>query len=299
MHVIGYVRVSSEEQAAEGVSLEAQESRIRAWGELNGAVSVRIFTDAGISGKRSDNRPALVNALSAVGRGGVLVVYSLSRLARSTRDTLDIAEHLERRGADLVSLSEKIDTTSASGKMVFRLLAVLAEFERDLISERTKSSLAHKRKRSERCGQIPYGYDLVEGTDGATTRSGRASRLVRNETEQSVILKMLKWRARGWSARRIAEELTRRGVPSKRGGDWFHTAVGKVLRRVDRDGQAEVSSGKGGKGGKGGRVRGGERSASGPGATQGETEGSPEGGRGASSQGAAQGAGEGRGPEAA
>lgn len=231
MHVIGYVRVSSEEQATEGVSLEAQESRIRAWSELNDAQSVRVYTDAGLSGKRADNRPALSNALAAVGRGGVLVVYSLSRLARSTRDTLEIAEHLERRGADLVSLSEKIDTTSASGKMVFRLLAVLAEFERDLISERTKASLAHKRKKSERCGQIPYGYDLAD--------DGPEGKLIPSESEQSVIVKMQRWRARGWSHRRIAEELTKRGVPSKRGGAWYHTSVSKVFRRIDRDGQEE------------------------------------------------------------
>ena len=73
-----------------------------------------IRVDAGISGKRADNRPGLIAALdSACQARGVLVVYSLSRLARSVRDTLDIAERLERAGADLVSLSEQIDTTSA------------------------------------------------------------------------------------------------------------------------------------------------------------------------------------------
>jgi DNA invertase Pin-like site-specific DNA recombinase len=90
----------------------------------------------GLSGTKAD-RPGLAAALSAVCKGDALVVYSLSRLARSTAHTLQVSDYLEWVGADLVSLSEKIDTTSASGKMVFRLLAVLAEFERDLISERT------------------------------------------------------------------------------------------------------------------------------------------------------------------
>lgn len=92
--------------------------------------------DAGLSGKRADNRPELQKALDAVTKcSGVLLVYSLSRLARSTKDTLAISDRLEKADADLVSLSERIDTTSAAGKMVFRMLAVLAEFERDLVSD--------------------------------------------------------------------------------------------------------------------------------------------------------------------
>ena len=120
MKTIGYVRVSTSGQAQDGVSLSAQEAKIRAWSELNGADDVVIFTDAGLSGKRADNRPALQDALRTVGKGDALVVYSLSRLARSTKDTISIAETLDKRGADLLSLSEKIDTTTAAGKMVFR-----------------------------------------------------------------------------------------------------------------------------------------------------------------------------------
>src|SRR6266581_6504849 len=83
---------------------------------------------------------------------GVLVVYSLSRLARNTTETLELGERLAKAGADLVSLSEKIDTTSAAGKMVFRMLAVLAEFERDQISERTRVAMQHMRCEGKRVG---------------------------------------------------------------------------------------------------------------------------------------------------
>src|SRR4051812_9422716 len=118
MIAVGYCRVSTEDQAVEGVSLEAQAARIRAWCAANGVELAGSYTDAGLSGKRADNRVALQMALEVVCQArGVLVVYSLSRLARSTRDTLAIADRLERAGADLVSLSEKIDTTSAAGKM--------------------------------------------------------------------------------------------------------------------------------------------------------------------------------------
>jgi DNA invertase Pin-like site-specific DNA recombinase len=157
MRVVGYCRVSTDLQAAEGVSLDAQKGRIHAWCLANGGsmAEADLFVDAGISGKHAANRPGLQHALDAVTQapGSVLVVYSLSRLARSTKDTITISERLEKAGADLVSLSEKIDTTSASGKMVFRMLAVLAEFERDLVSERVRVTVAHKRGRGERVGQ--------------------------------------------------------------------------------------------------------------------------------------------------
>ena len=116
---IAYIRVSTEGQATDGVSLEAQESKIRAWCELNDYELASTHVDAGLSGKRADNRPALQEALRVCGQGDALVVYSLSRLARSTRDTIEIADRLNRAGTDLVSLSEKIDTTTAAARWCF------------------------------------------------------------------------------------------------------------------------------------------------------------------------------------
>ena len=114
---IGYIRVSTEGQVTEGVSLDAQRAKIEAWCLANDVQLGGVFVDAGISGKRADNRPELQAALNAVCKcGGVLVVYSLSRLARSTKDTISIAERLSKSNADLVSLSEKIDSTSAARK---------------------------------------------------------------------------------------------------------------------------------------------------------------------------------------
>jgi site-specific DNA recombinase len=229
MRIIGYCRVSTADQAHEGVSLDAQKERIGAWAAGRGLAfdPVDLHTDAGISGKRSDNRPGLRAALDAVTHagGGVLVVYSLSRLARSVRDTLAIAEQLERAGADLVSLSEQIDTTSATGKMVFRLLAVLAEFERDLLSERTRAALNHKRARAERIGQVPYGKRL--DPDGRT--------LVPDDRERAILALMCRMEGDGWSTRRIAGELTRCGVPTKNGGPaWSHRSVARILAREGR-----------------------------------------------------------------
>jgi len=152
--VVGYARVSTEEQAREGVSLEAQEAKIRAWWALSGdGRELVLLRDEGLSGSRMD-RPGLEAALAACRRGGALVVYSLSRLARSTRGTLDVAARLEKAGCELVSLSERIDTGSAAGRMVFRMLAVLAEFERDQVAERTRMAMAHMRARGERISRF-------------------------------------------------------------------------------------------------------------------------------------------------
>ncbi len=220
---IGYVRVSTEGQAMDGVSMEAQKARIQAWADASGYELAAVYVDEGLSGKRADNRPGLQDALSHVCRsGGALVVYSLSRLARSTQDAIGIADRLRKARADLVSLTEKIDTTSATGKMVFRLLAVLAEFERDLVSERTRTALAHKRAKHERTGEVPFGWEL--SPDGIALAPLKA--------EQDAIAIMLSLRSEGWSLRRIADDLTTRGIATKKGNSrWTHQAVASVLER--------------------------------------------------------------------
>lgn len=219
---IGYVRVSTEDQAVNGVSLEAQQDRIRAYCTLNGLELAEVFIDAGISGKRANNRPELQKALDAVCHpGGVLVVYSLSRLARSTKDTIAISDRLQARNADLVSLSEKIDTTSAAGKMIFRMLAVLAEFESDVISERTRLGMRQKKSRGERVGKVPFGFDLAD--DGV--------KLIPNENEQEILKLVQELRDRGLSYRKIADHLNAQSIPSKEGGEWIHTAVQRITKR--------------------------------------------------------------------
>lgn len=220
---IGYVRVSTTGQAVDGVSLEAQRARIEAYCTLNGLTLVNVFVDAGLSGKRADNRPELQNALAAVCEAsGVLVCYSLSRLARSTKDTIAISERLDKAGADLVSLSEKIDTTSAAGKMVFRMLAVMAEFERDVISERTTTAMSHKRSQGERVGEIPFGFQLA--ADGVA--------LVQCDREQAVIQTIHSLRGKGLSLRAIAAELESAGVAAKRARQWNAMTIRNILNRT-------------------------------------------------------------------
>jgi site-specific DNA recombinase len=217
--------VSTVGQGEDGVSLENQRERIAAWCVASGLTLERVFVET-MSGSRAANRPELQGALSTVCRAkGVLVVYSLSRLARSVRDTLDIADRLERAGANLSSLTERIDTSSAVGKMVFRLLSTLNEFERDQLSERTESAMAHLRRSGRRIsGRVPFGYDLApQGRD-----------LVRNEPEQVVLARICDRRAAGTTFARIAGELAADGVPTKGGGEWHPATVRQILARQQK-----------------------------------------------------------------
>ena len=223
MNAIGYVRVSTSGQAEEGVSLAAQEERIKAWGLAHAYELCAVEVDAGLSGGRADNRPALQRALDAVCKAkGVLVVYSLSRLARSTRDAIDIMERLHDAGADLVSLTENIDTTTAMGKLFFRLMAALAEFERDIISERTSMAMAHKRGRGEYTGgEAPYGCRVIGGQ-------------VVPDTDEQRVIGMVRYMAgNGLRPAVIARELNRLHIAA-RGSVWHAKSVRRILAAKER-----------------------------------------------------------------
>jgi site-specific DNA recombinase len=220
MKAIGYIRVSTQGQVDEGVSLEAQKSKIKAWCEVNDYELVNVYTDAGISGKTMANRDGLLRALDAVDRDVALVTYSMSRISRSTREMLSLADKLEKKGADLVSLTEKIDTTTAAGKMVFRMLAVLNEFERDQVSERTKAALAHKKTKGERIGTVPYGFGLAD--DGVA--------LVKNIQEQTILANIQLLRGEGYKLREITEQLNKDGLLTRRGSEWRVQYVHNLLK---------------------------------------------------------------------
>lgn len=220
---IGYARVSTGGQARDGVSMEMQQARFKSWSDANDADLMEIFTDAGLSGARASNRPGLLAAIKAARKHrAALVVYSLSRLARNVVDAIRITDELHRAGADLVSLTEKIDTTSASGRVFFTIMAAMAEFERGQIAERTAAAMAHLRKQGRRIsGKIPFGYDL----------SGDGRNLVENPDEREAIDLMRSLRSEGLSLRKIAADLDQRDIPTKSGTRWSAQVVRGILRR--------------------------------------------------------------------
>ncbi len=189
----------------------------------NGHELAGLFVETG-SGGSANNRPELQTAMSEVCKAkGVLVVYSLSRFSRSVKDTLNLAEQLDKASAHLASLSESIDTSSAVGRMVFRMLSTLNEFEREMLVERTTNALGHMRRQNRRIsGRIPFGYIL--DADGAT--------LIPVSREQSAIQRMVQRRASGMSLAAIAASLESDGVKPKAGsGVWYASTVAAILHR--------------------------------------------------------------------
>lgn len=137
----GYARVSTDDQNL-NLQLDA----------LNAAGVTHIFTDK-LSGK-TRKRPGLEELLSQIGRGDTLTVWRLDRIGRNFRDLVDIADELRERGANLVSLSEGIDTSSSIGEVIYRLMIVFADFERKVIVERTNAGLAAAKARGVKLGRI-------------------------------------------------------------------------------------------------------------------------------------------------
>lgn len=136
----GYARVSTDDQSL-NLQLDA----------LDAAGVAHIFTDK-LSGKTRKRR-GLEELLSQIGRGDTLVVWRLDRIGRNFRDLVDIADELRERGANLVSLTEGIDTSSSIGEVIYRLMIVFADFERKVIVERTNAGLAAAKARGVKLGR--------------------------------------------------------------------------------------------------------------------------------------------------
>jgi DNA invertase Pin-like site-specific DNA recombinase len=227
MVVVGYVRVSSEEQSRDGVSLAAQAEKVRLYCGLHGLDLVELITDPGASARTLD-RPGLSRVLSLLDSGDAtgLVVFKLDRLTRSLADwSLLIDRYFGRPGGpSLFSVSDSIDTRTAAGRMVLNIMMTVAQWERETIVERTRGAMAFKRSRGERVsGRIPFGKDLAP--------DGRS--LVDNPAELAALAEIRRWHAEGWPLRRIAAELQARGVPTKAGGvRWQHSTVREILKRI-------------------------------------------------------------------
>jgi DNA invertase Pin-like site-specific DNA recombinase len=224
MESIGYCRVSTEEQAREGVSLDTQEGRIRAYCAMAGLTLVEVIRDEGVSGGDPlATRPGGAALLRSVARDEAqhVIAVRLDRLFRDAVDCLSTVKAWKKGGVSVhfVDLGgAALDTSSAMGKFFLNVMAAVAEMERNLIAERVAAALRHKKARRQAYGPTPYGFD----------REG--DRLVPNATEQAVIRQMRRWRKAGHSLAWIAETLTRRGIPTKRRGRWNAYGVRYILQ---------------------------------------------------------------------
>ncbi len=224
---VGYVRVSTDEQATEGVSLEAQEAKLRAYCTLRGLDLVELVVDPGVSaGKALDRREGGRRILDLVRHRevGVVVAYKLDRLFRDCADCLTVTAGWDRAGIalHLIDLGgQTLDTSSAMGRFFLTVMAGAAELERNQIRERTAAALGHKRAKGEKTGgRCPFGYRLA--ADGV--------HLEEEPAEQTVVATVLALRQDGLSIRAIAARLNEDNVPA-RGKRWHPTTVKRLLDR--------------------------------------------------------------------
>lgn len=217
---VGYIRVSTQEQAQIGFSLSAQRGRLESFAQATGREPVDDFlVDDGFSGA-SLERPAMKELLVRIERReiGAVLVTKLDRLSRNLRDVLALLDLCQRTDTALLSASESLDTSSAVGRMLVHLLGTFAEFERGRIGERTADVLEHKRKSGKvYCAQIPFGYRREGDT------------LVPIPEEQDALAEMRRMHDAGSTYREIGEMLDARGI-APRGKQWYPASVRAVLQ---------------------------------------------------------------------
>jgi site-specific DNA recombinase len=214
---VGYIRVSTQEQATSGISLDAQAEKVRAYANLYDIELVDIVVDAGVSAKSLD-RDGLQSALQMLdnGEADAILIFKLDRLTRSVSDWNTLIKDYFTNKA-LLSVSDQIDTRTAAGRLCLNVLMSVAQWEREAIGERTSTALQHKKAMGDHVGSPAYGYEMVE------------KKLVKVAIEHEAITLIEQLKADGLTLQQIADHLNAQNIATKRGGKWYPTTVKNVL----------------------------------------------------------------------
>jgi site-specific DNA recombinase len=220
MRAIGYARVSTDRQADHGVSLEAQEAKIRAMATVQGAEIIELIVDGGESAKDL-KRPGMERLLTLVDERKVdtVIIAKLDRLTRSVKDLAELLERFQRRGVSLVSVAESLDTGSAAGRLVINIMTAVSQWEREAIGERTRDAMQHKRSNGKCVGNLAYGYRL--SADGEHVEP--------EPSEQAALAQIRSLRQQGRSLRAIAAALNGQSLRTRRGSGWRHDHVLRII----------------------------------------------------------------------
>lgn len=216
---VSYIRVSTEDQAKNGVSLENQAERIRAYAQYKGFSLVVEIQDAGVSGGINKARTGFIELLDLVERGGVdvIVLYSLERLSRDMLTLLALERLLDEHGVELHTVDGQVDTSTPDGFMAFAMKAFLGEMERRQVKYRTRKAMEHKKARGQVVGQVPYGYER-QGND-----------LIPNLAEQSVIKAVNSMYQAGGRLVDIVNHLDSTGTLTREGKRWKAQQVKRLI----------------------------------------------------------------------
>lgn len=222
MEAVGYLRVSTEQQADSGLGLEAQKKAIEEYAQKSGYVVSEFFSDEGLSGSLSvEKRPGMLAAIASLPRGGLFIVAKRDRLGRDPFVVAMVESAISRKKAKIVSAAgEGTENDDPSSILMRRMVDAFGEYERLIIKSRTKSALQAKKAKGQRVGHIPFGYRLAD--DGVF--------LEKNELEQDILRQMRELRSEGHSLRKIADEMNQRQAFNRGNSLWHHASVHRILK---------------------------------------------------------------------
>lgn len=220
---IGYIRVSTEQQASEGASLLAQREKIEAYCKLQGLDLIEVIEDQAVSGSVPlADRPGGLQIAASLKKHKAkhVVALKLDRLFRDAADALTQTRVWDDAGVGLHLIDiggQSINTSTAMGRMFLTMMSGFAELERNLIAERTSIALQSKKARKEVYSALPLGY------------ADQAGKLVPVDEEQRVIAEIKDMKAAGMTLMAIADDLNRRGIVGKRGGQYYARTIKNIL----------------------------------------------------------------------
>lgn len=222
-----YCRVSTTEQAVEGYSIGEQEKLLIDYCNQNGYEVYKVYSDAGISGKDIEHRPAMLELLNDAKKRAfnMVISWKINRLSRKLKDCLDIVETLQNYGITYWSLTEKFESETPIGKMQFTMMAAVGEFERDTIAENVRMGMRAKAKSGEWCGGTPpLGYKWIP-MQGKEDSARKKSMLVIDEDEAKIVRHIFELYASGKGYKAIVTQINKEGHKTKKGNPF---AVGQI-----------------------------------------------------------------------
>ena len=214
-----YTRVSTEDQAKEGFSLDAQLDKLRSYCKARDWIVGGEYIDDGYSG-RNVKRPAYTKMMEEMDNWNVLLVIKMDRIHRNSKNFMMMMEYLKKNEKEFVSMSESLDTSTAMGRFVMDIIQRIAQLESEQIGERVYIGMEQKaRTNSGVLGfNIPYGYSYSDGF------------LSINRKESAVVEDIYTWYKNGKSMGEISKMLNDAKIPTKRGGIWAKKTISKILK---------------------------------------------------------------------
>ncbi|EGT0000589.1 recombinase family protein [Clostridium perfringens] len=225
-----YCRVSTDEQAEFGYSIDEQKRLLEEWCKVNDYIIYKCYCDRGISGKNIKDRPALKELLSdaKAGKFDMVISWKINRVSRKLEDVLKIVNILEKNNITFKSYSEPFETDTPEGRMQFQMMALIGEFERGTIAQNVKMGMIAKAKTGNWCGGRVLGYDLVPNNSPEEEKKGK-NKLEINEKEAEIVRFIFNEYSKGKGYKAITNKMNKLGYKTKKGNNFSVGSIRDIL----------------------------------------------------------------------